>query len=481
MNSILSAVLLSILAQDPAPTVATDAGVLAADAGSAKLPMFASVHHFQSGGATDALAAPSATALKALAADGKLPVRMVAAADVDGDGRSELVVARERVKSHKLDLLVFRTPQALGEGKLKLLRSTKKGGLGPAEGEGSAVAIAGLDVAGDGIDELAILRIHEDGSQWIEIRPLPSGKNKPLGPIAREIAAGGPLDTGAVRALAGVRLDAVAGDELALVSDSAGAPQRIAWYGLPASIVGALGAPLAEDLDADNAGAEPAAIEALFEAVLPPLLAAAPDERGLALVRRLPDQGLRFALHRPALDGELGAALTAENLPSGLAAPQFAFGVDRPLPPPEPSGGPGQDPSPLPSTARLVVGSASGGGDVIHLYTLDEEPVTITAHATGGLMKFADGTQVGFTMSPGVVGGATVTFSPQTFHYSGVLHTGEAVTLALAPQAAMSFFHANGELMFSANGWLTSFVGTMTYASDGAVVKLSWMALQPAQ
>ncbi len=213
--------------------VTGDIALVRIDPDHAGLPLW--LHsHAEGQSASDVVGSLRASDNSFFKAGGSKPVRWVFPAQWDGDGAEEIVVVRERKKSanHALDLRIHRMPATTG-GSVALVASVKSGGLGGTLGNGRIVAVGPVDLEADGTDELAIVREWNNGDRYLEIRRLPTGKQKALSPPIAFDATFGSAADGAIVGVFGADVDADFHDELMVVHRSATGLDRIDGYELP--------------------------------------------------------------------------------------------------------------------------------------------------------------------------------------------------------------------------------------------------------
>jgi len=182
---------------------------------------------------------------------GKKPVRFAFPAQWDGLDQDELIVVREhkRKADRRMELRVYRMPDQINGNTGRALARSKQADLGSAVGDGRVVALGPVDLEGDDIDELAVVREAEDGRQWLEIRRFPRFKNDPMGLPIRSDASFGQAGSDAVRALFGSDVDGDGQDELVTLRESDTGPDQLLVFELPVQPGGETGAPLRSDLD----------------------------------------------------------------------------------------------------------------------------------------------------------------------------------------------------------------------------------------
>ncbi len=237
-----------------APAFSDDISLLRIDAGKAGQPLWLE-SHAQGQTANDIVGSLKGSDNRFLKASGGKPVRHAFSAQWDGAGASEVVVIREFVKkpNHPLELRVYRVPAVTG-GSAQLVASSKAGDLGFTLGSGRVVAIARVDVEPDGKDEVALVREWGGGQRFLEIRRLPKGKKKAMGPpVASDPAFGSSADDEIV-AMAGLDADGDFRDELALLRRPAVGPDRIEEFEIPTLPGGDTGPSFASCLDVTPAG-----------------------------------------------------------------------------------------------------------------------------------------------------------------------------------------------------------------------------------
>lgn len=191
----------------------------------------------------DLLGAPQASYAKFFEGAGPKPVRFSFAADIDGDGRDEIVVIREVVAKNRLLLEVVDPPQNLHQKKQKVLASFQSSKLPKATGDGALIAAGRIDLEGDGRDEFVFGRSYLDGHFAFEILRAPQKKQqKPGAPLAS--ADLGPLAEGVqLRAAFGGRSVASRGEDLLIVTVDGAGKHRLSAHAMP-SAAGVLSDPI---------------------------------------------------------------------------------------------------------------------------------------------------------------------------------------------------------------------------------------------
>lgn len=238
------------LAAGLAQTAAPDTVILVREhVASKKHPLYLYVHNLLTDGGA-MLANEKASDFKFHPATGKKPLRFSFTADWDGDQHDEIVAVRERADQadHRLELFVYREPKTSGGNTGKALASSFKSQIGVAAGEDRVVAMGPIDVDGDGVDEVAEVRESPTGEQSLYLLDLPQ---KPKGKIAPPFAfdlAFGHADTDATVSLFGIDVDGDGKEELVALRRGSGA-DRLLVFEPPSSIYGDAGLPIASDLD----------------------------------------------------------------------------------------------------------------------------------------------------------------------------------------------------------------------------------------
>lgn len=118
--------------------------------------------------------------------EGTTPIRAVFGADVDGNGTDELFVLREIVASggdyilslHESTAFDPAAPATLNASKARA--RTAKGAIGSRAQFGAIIAADGIDVDGDGRDEMMVVRQVETGAQRLEVYRLPASLHPPV-------------------------------------------------------------------------------------------------------------------------------------------------------------------------------------------------------------------------------------------------------------------------------------------------------------
>ncbi len=120
------------------------------------------------------------------------------------------------------------------------------------------IAMAGVDIDGNGVDEIAVIRQRKGRRQRLEIYSAPAvvdgGTGPPVVegetglPIASDLSFGSANSNKNNIAMAGVDIDGNGVDEIAVVRQKTGGKQRLEIYNAPAGVEGDTGPPIASDL-----------------------------------------------------------------------------------------------------------------------------------------------------------------------------------------------------------------------------------------
>lgn len=293
---------------------------------------------------------------------GKKSIAFVCGADQDGDGADELIVAlRQQKQGGALQVRVQAVPEFNDWPAPVLATSAPQSNL-PADGDGRVLAMCGINLDGEGPDDLLVLRQSLDGRQFLEIRPLPHFKKDPIGLVLASDADFGKAGADEVVAIACSDLDGDFHDEiLALVRTPAG--ERIDAFRPPTAANSDTGAairsaPLPDPVD----GADAVAMTTLRHAL---------DAAPAVVVERAAAQGA----HR----------LERYELPAGVSlAPATLLATDATLAPESPT--------------DLVVGTFGLHRDPVPPWVLLSGTITFayTAQVITGLQVIGGGYGTGF-------------------------------------------------------------------------------------
>ncbi len=313
--------------------------------------MFLTVHAEQSV-PLDALSPVKSSFNQFFQAAGKQPVEFVCAADVDGDGMDEIAVVRANATTGKATLRIMNPPSKAGMKKPKILASFIAG-LPAASGDGALVAMGRIDIDNDARDELALVRSFLDGHHEILIVAPPTKKNLALGPEKAHVTVA--ADGFAIRNAFGISLTP---GILALESVDSTGSVRLTTHTIPSFGSFVLPSPVSTvSLDLANT---------VVEAVAPQG-ESGQTPGGFVVLRRMGP-----AVQRIELAGDAGQVVTSETMVTGAVPIRhcLAIGNDEPPPPPV-------------IVASFTIGTAWGGGDVIHVSVMGAGSVVATANANG--------------------------------------------------------------------------------------------------
>lgn len=181
---------------------------------------------------------------------GNRPVRAMFGADIDGDELDEVVILREELDhGGRYRLSVHRAPQDFGDNVGKSIATSAKNELGSADLFGAIVAMGAVDLDGDGVDEMALVREVSDGTQRLEVRRLPSGKKDDLGDTLASYLFIGKAPFDRVVAIDGIDLNGFGLEQIAVVREDVLGVRKLEIMRTPAVVADVLGAPLYQTPD----------------------------------------------------------------------------------------------------------------------------------------------------------------------------------------------------------------------------------------
>ncbi|MBI4879534.1 MAG: hypothetical protein HY812_07740 [Planctomycetes bacterium] len=262
---------------------------------------------------------------KLYALGGKNPVRFAFVADWDGaaGNMDELVIVRERTaKKGRLDLTVRVRTKGLDQDTGETLASSKGTDLGFFSGDGRIAAMGPLDIEGDGVDEVVILRAWSDGRQSLEVRRLPPGKKKKMGPPLVSDAQFGTVGLDETVSVFGTQQDGDAAEEVVTLRRSAAGADQLHLYDLPASVGGDAGAPI--KVDPSVVAPDGAVNQSIARFFRPG------TGEGVIFLRQAPSGTQRVEMFDLAFSGSLGAPVLSDATldEEGLGMPLFTvFGM----------------------------------------------------------------------------------------------------------------------------------------------------------
>jgi len=143
----------------------------------------------------------------------------IAATDIDGDGINEIAVLKKAGATDH-DLYVFTAPRGVQEGTLK--------GVDWWSADGKTVAIAGVDIDGNGVDEVAVLKRPAAKDFTLQIYTAPLG-------IQRGVLKGTDRRNydGDTVAICGIDADGDGTDEIAVLKNLSGTDNDLFIYTTP--------------------------------------------------------------------------------------------------------------------------------------------------------------------------------------------------------------------------------------------------------
>ena len=161
-------------------------------------------------------------------AAGKQPADFVFTADIDGGPTDEVVVIKRQThKGDRYRLSVHQYPTFLSAELGKPIATAHKSSLGSPLSMGDIVAAGSIDRDGDDIDELLLVRRSSSGVLRVEIRGLPTGKHDKIHEIEASYLAVGHAVFDPIVAVAGLDVDGDGVDELALLRAPAEESQEV--------------------------------------------------------------------------------------------------------------------------------------------------------------------------------------------------------------------------------------------------------------
>jgi len=143
----------------------------------------------------------------------------IAALDIDGDRTDEIAVLK-KVGAGDFDLYVFTAPQGVVEGTLK--------GLDRKCADGKAVAIAGVDIDGNGVDEVAVLKRVAARDFTLQVYTAPVGVQKGILKGTERLNY-----DGNTVAICGLDVDGDGTDEIAALKKASAADYNLFIYTAP--------------------------------------------------------------------------------------------------------------------------------------------------------------------------------------------------------------------------------------------------------
>jgi PKD repeat protein len=169
----------------------------------------------------------------------------MAGVDVDGNGIDEIAVIREKVNG-KQRLFIFNAPPGPDSDTGDPVAYDFS--FGQDGTNANNIAMAGVDVDGNGIDEIAVIRQKPNGKQRLFIFNAPSGPDTDTGdPIAYDFSFGRDNSDLNNIAIAGVDVDGNSIDEIAVIREKVNGKQRLFIFNAPPGPDSDTGDPVAYD------------------------------------------------------------------------------------------------------------------------------------------------------------------------------------------------------------------------------------------
>jgi hypothetical protein len=178
----------------------------------------------------------------------------MAGVDIDGDGTDEIAVVREK-QTGKQGLFVFDAPQTVGGETGGAIATDRSFGF---SGTGrNIILMTGLDINDDGVSEIAVIMERSSGRQRLEIYDAPQFAGDETGdPIASDLTFGNSTTNKNNIALANIDTDNDGVDEVAVVRQKTDGRQRLEIYNAPLTVGGETGGAIASDLTFGTQGTD---------------------------------------------------------------------------------------------------------------------------------------------------------------------------------------------------------------------------------
>jgi uncharacterized delta-60 repeat protein len=178
----------------------------------------------------------------------------MAAVDIDGDGTDEIAVVRQK-QTGRQRLFIFNAPQGV-EGQAGPAIASDSS-FGHRDMGNNVIAITGIDIDADGVDEIAVIMQRASGRQRLEIYHAPQGVEGETGdPIATDLTFGDSTTDKNNIVIAGVDTNSDGIEEIAVVRQKTSGRQRLEIYNAPQTVDGDTGQPILSDLTFGTAGTD---------------------------------------------------------------------------------------------------------------------------------------------------------------------------------------------------------------------------------
>lgn len=238
-----------VLALALMPAEGTPAVLVREDHTKDKKPLQILVHK-PAGDSPETLGAPITSDLKFMKAEGSNPTMFVFPADVQGDGTDEIVHVRHRIKKgDDVEVRVYKPPFFQNGDVGKPVSKSKKKTLGKAVGDGRILLMTGGDHDGDGRSSAYIIREFDDGTQTLEVRPLPKKKKKKMSKVQASDPTFGDAFTDTNIHLAAADVDHDGVDEIVVVRKGADLVPRLLVFEPPQELEQETDPPILTDDD----------------------------------------------------------------------------------------------------------------------------------------------------------------------------------------------------------------------------------------
>ena len=180
----------------------------------------------------------------------------LAGVDINGDGIDEIAVVKERPDGRQR-LFIYNAPKSLEDEIEPAIATNMR--FGDRYTGRNIIGMTGIDINGDGFDEIAVIKQKTNGRQRLEIYNAPQGLGINGGtgpPIASDLTFGRTTNNWNNIAMAGVDINGDGIDEIAVIKQKINGRQRLEIYHAPKTVAGETGAPIASDRSFGIAGTD---------------------------------------------------------------------------------------------------------------------------------------------------------------------------------------------------------------------------------